>query len=113
MKKGIRVLSLALVFLMLVVSCASTTVETPVKSEVEKAKSYVFSMYNEGRESTATASDYKVVGVVTINGVTYDVKWSVDVEEGVTIVPSEDGKTVTVDVDEKTPKGSTTRLRQR
>ncbi len=104
MKKGIRVLSLALVFLMLVVSCASTTVETPVKSEVEKAKSYVFSMYNEGRESTATASDYKVVGVVTINGVTYSVKWSVDVEEGVTIVPSEDGKTVTVDVDEKTPE---------
>lgn len=105
MKKGIRVLSLALVFLMLVVSCASTTVEkSGVKSEVEKAKSYVFSMYNEGRESTATASDYKVVGVVTINGVTYDVKWSVDVEEGVTIVPSEDGRTVTVDVDEKTPE---------
>ncbi len=104
MKKGIRVLSLALIFLMLVVSCASTTVENADKSEVEKAKSYVFSMYNEGRESTATASDYKVVGVVTISGVTYTVNWSVDVEEGVTLIPSEDGKTVTVDVDEKTPE---------
>ena len=105
MKKGIRVLSLSLVFFLLVVSCASTTVEkTAVKSEVDKAKSYVFSMYNEGRESTATASDYKVVGVVTINGVTYSVNWSVDVEEGVTLVPGEDGKTVTVDVDEKTPE---------
>lgn len=103
MKKGIRVISLALVFLMLVASCASTAVEkTADASGVEKAKSYVFAMYNKGRESTATASDYKVVAVVTINGVAYDVKWSVDVEEGVKLVPDEDGKTVTVDVDEKT-----------
>ena len=103
MKKGFRVLTVALIVLFLAASCASTVAEksAAVKSDVGKAKSYVFSMYNEGREATATASDYTVVGVVTINGVTYKVDWSVDAD-GITLVPSEDGKTVTVDVDEKT-----------
>ena len=103
MKKGFRALIPALVILSLIASCASTETKSVAvdKSGVEKAKSYVFSMYNEGRAATATASDYTVVGVVTINGVTYNVDWSVDAD-GVTLVKSEDGKTVTVDVDEKT-----------
>ncbi len=103
MKKGFRAIVSALVILSLIVSCATTETKSVSvdKSGVEKAKSYVFSMYNEGRAATATASDYTVVAVVTINGVTYKVDWSVD-SDGVTLVPAEDGETVTVDVNEKT-----------
>ena len=106
MKKGFRVIISAVLVLALIASCASTSTEAVnVKSGVEKARDYIFSMYNKGREATATASDYSVVGVVAISGVTYSVDWTSDASEGVVISEMDSvTKKVTVDVDEKTPE---------
>ncbi len=101
MKKGFRVLISALLVLSLLASCTSTDV-VQEKSGVEKARDYIFSMYNKGSKATATASDYSVVGVVQISGVTYSVEWTTDALEGVEISEMDsDTMKVTVDVDEK------------
>ncbi len=101
MKKGFRVLISALLVLSLLASCTSTDV-VQEKSGVEKARDYIFSMYNKGSRATATASDYSVVGVVQISGVTYSVEWTTDALEGVEISEMDsDTMKVTVDVDEK------------
>ncbi len=101
MKKGFRVLISALLVLSLLASCTSTDV-VQEKSGVEKARDYIFSMYNKGSKATATASDYSVVGVVQISGVTYSVEWTTDALEGVEISGMDsDTMKVTVDVDEK------------
>ncbi len=101
MKKGFRVLISALLVLSLLASCTSTDV-VQEKSGVEKARDYIFSMYNKGSKATATASDYSVVGVVQISGVAYSVEWTTDALEGVEISEMDsDTMKVTVDVDEK------------
>ena len=101
MKKGFRVLISALLVLAVFASCTSTDV-VQEKSGVEKARDYIFSMYNKGSKATATASDYSVVGVVNISGVTYSVEWTTDALYGVEISEMDPStKKVTVDVDEK------------
>jgi DNA/RNA endonuclease YhcR with UshA esterase domain len=70
---------------------------------VNAAKDYLNNMYaSKDGSATATASDYTVVGVVKIDGVTYTVDWSVDVKSGVTVGAMDSKKMVKIDVDEKT-----------
>ena len=81
-----------------------TPTPTPVSDTgVTAAKDYLNTMYaSSDGSATATASDYTVVGVVKIDGVTYNVTWSVDVTKGVTVGTMDSKKMVTIDVDEKT-----------
>lgn len=80
-----------------------TTAPAVDTAGVTAAKDYLNSMYaSKDGSATATASDYTVVGVVKIDGVTYTVDWTVDVKSGVTVGAMDSKKMVTVDVDEKT-----------
>ena len=67
---------------------------------LESAKSYLDSIYKA--QVTVTAADTELYNKVTIDGVTYNVAWSVNVESGVKIVVNEDG-TITLDIDENAP----------
>ena len=96
MKKILSVLLVAVLMLGVLVACNNNNQEpTPL----ENAKSYLQTMYKDKKPITPV--DYERVGVVIVEGVTYTVTWTVDVTEGVVITKSEDGKTVTIDVDEK------------
>ncbi len=67
------------------------------------AKDYINNMYaSKDGSATATASDYSVVGVVKIDGVTYNIEWTTDAKSGVTIGAMDSKKMVNIDVDEKT-----------
>lgn len=93
---------LVLVLAMLV--CAFTACGGEVEQEVSTlntAIKYVQAMYKED-DGLATPEDYTLVGVVNIDGTVFDVNWTSDKEE-VKIVRAEDGKTVTVDVNEESP----------
>ena len=80
-----------------------TTAPAVDTAGVTAAKDYLNSMYaSKDGSATATASDYTVVGVVKIDGVTYTVDWTVDVKSGVKVGAMDSKKMVTVDVDEKT-----------
>ncbi len=67
---------------------------------LESAKSYLDSIYKA--QVTVTAADTELYNKVTIDGVTYNVAWSVNVESGVKIVVNDDG-TITLDIDENAP----------
>ena len=69
-------------------------------NSLDAAKSYLDSIYKP--QVTITASDTELYNKVTIDGVTYNVTWSVNVESGVKIVKNEDG-TITLDIDENSP----------
>ena len=47
---------------------------------LEKAKSIVYNMYKDGAETTA--SDYQLVSHVAVDGVQYNVEWTVEVKSG-------------------------------
>lgn len=72
----------------------------PVNPALKNAAEYLKTMYEDKPE--ITGSDYVMTGVLSISGKKYTVTWTVDVAEGVSIVVSEDGTTVTIDVNEKT-----------
>ncbi len=71
---------------------------------LSKAKEYLYTVYKDNGE--ITASDYTRFAVLSVDGETFSVEWTATVTSGsadaVKITPSEDGNTVTVDVDEKT-----------
>ena len=73
---------------------------SPAASGLDKAKEYLYTMYKDGPETTP--ADYKVVGAVIINGVSYNVEWTAD-SETVKFVRGDDNF-VTVDVDEANPE---------
>ncbi len=75
--------------------------EAPAGPSVNDAKDYLFSMYRDSDGAT-TASDYEVVGVVKVDGVTFNIAWTVDAASGVTVSEMNSKKMVTIDVDEKT-----------
>ncbi len=75
--------------------------EAPAGPSVDDAKDYLFSMYRDSDGAT-TASDYEVVGVVKVDGVTFNITWTVDAASGVTVGEMNSKKMVTIDVDEKT-----------
>ena len=74
--------------------------DEPVASGLDKAKEYLYTMYKDS--PVTTPADYKVVGAVIINGVSYNVEWTAD-SETVKFVKGDDNF-VTVDVDEKNPE---------
>ncbi len=101
MKKFIACL-LMLVLCVTVFAACSGNEEAPVTSDLDAAKDYLHAMYKD--VAVVTPSDYKVTGVVTISGVTYEVTWTAEItsgdKEGVKIVVGDD-KMVTVDVNEQ------------
>ena len=100
MKKAFLYSLVAVLCLLAVVGC-STSSKTEEPSGLSKAKSYLFAMYKD--KAVATASDYTVVDTVMINGVSYSVEWSSDVDSStVSFIPG-DKHMVTVDVNEKSP----------
>ena len=72
-------------------------------ADLADARDYVVGIY-EGKP-TATPVDYTVIGRVYFpaTGLTFNIDWTVD-NEAVKLVKAEDGKTWTVDVDDRNPK---------
>ncbi len=69
---------------------------------VEDAVKYLQAMYNED-DGSVTAKDYKVVGLVNIEGTVFNITWTTD-KEAVKVTPDADGKMVTIDVNEESPE---------
>ena len=100
MKKAFLYSIVAVLCLLAVVGCSKSGKSTE-PTGLSKAKSYLYAMYKD--KAVATASDYTVVDTVMINGVSYSVEWSSDVDaSAVSFIPG-DKHMVTVDVNEKTP----------
>ena len=100
MKKAFLYSLVAVLCLLAVVGC-STSSKSTEPTGLSKAKSYLYAMYKD--KAVATASDYTVVDTVMINGVSYSVEWSSDVDaSAVSFIPG-DKHMVTVDVNEKSP----------
>ncbi len=99
MKKLTALMLVLAVLVTAFAACGETEVKTP---GVEDAAKYVKAMYQQD-DGSVTASDYQVVGVVKIEGTTYDVEWTTD-KDSVKIVPNAETKMVTVDVDEQSPE---------
>ncbi len=91
-----RILALILVFIMAMAALVACTPKGP-SEELTAARDYLYSMYKD-TDGSVTGSDYEVVGVVAVNGVTYTVEWTVD-NDKIKIVAGD--KKVTIDVDEK------------
>ncbi len=68
--------------------------------QLDKAADYLKAMYKEN-EGSVTPVDYTMVSAVNIDGVTYNITWTADVE-GVKVSAPADGM-VTIDIDEKSP----------
>ena len=101
MKKAFLYSLVAVLCLLTVVGCSTSNNTTSEPPGLTKAKSYLYAMYKD--KAVATASDYTVVDTVMINGVSYSVEWSSDVDaSSVSFVPG-DKHMVTVDVNEKSP----------
>ena len=69
----------------------------PKNTGLSSARDYVKELYKN--EATETGADFERAGFVTIDGVSYEVVWSVDVSEGVIVTKNEVGDYV-IDVDE-------------
>ena len=101
MKKAFLYSLVTVLCLLTVVGCSTSNNTASEPSGLTKAKSYLYAMYKD--KAVATASDYTVVDTVMINGVSYSVEWSSDVDaSSVSFVPG-DKHMVTVDVNEKSP----------
>lgn len=96
MKKKIFSLLLVLFVLFCVVGCKKNP-SGQNNEALEKAKSFIYNMYKDGAEETA--DDYQLVSQVTVDGVKYEVVWTVEVKSGsaedVKVVP---GDKTTIDV---------------
>lgn len=106
MKKLIAYVVVLAMCVMGFAACGNETPAGDTTSDLVAAKNYVNAMYKESTVSTPT--DYTVVGVVNIGGVTFDITWTAD-HESVKIVPGTD-KMVTIDVDEANPEEVTYNL---
>ena len=101
MKKAFLYSLVAVLCLLTVVGCSTSNNTASEPSGLTKAKSYLYAIYKD--KAVATASDYTVVDTVMINGVSYSVEWSSDVDaSAVSFIPG-DKHMVTVDVNEKSP----------
>ena len=101
MKKALTYLLVVAMLIASFTGCAtkaSPAAEAPVevKSELSRAKEYVFAMYKDKAEKTT--ADFKVVGFVMINGTQFKIDWSVDSED---VTLTEEAPYVIVDVNEK------------
>ena len=78
MKKRIFGLLLALVVLFGLFACGKNNKGDA--EALEKAKNFVYNLYKDGSETTA--DDYQLVSHVAVDGVQYDVEWTVEVKSG-------------------------------
>lgn len=81
-------------------ACSDNNAVEDTAFGIDNAASYLSTMYQNATE--ATPADYTVVGVVKIDGVTYNVDWTCD-SDTVNIVRGDDNM-VTIDVDEANPE---------
>jgi len=99
MKKLISVALLLALCLALFAGC--TTVENPPATEaenpLENAKNYLFAMYRD--TEGVVRRDFERVSIVMIDGVKYNVTWTADNADNVTITAGE--TTTTIDINEK------------
>ncbi|MEE0968926.1 MAG: hypothetical protein U0M06_06095, partial [Clostridia bacterium] len=101
MKKLLTIMLVLTMIVTLFASCdKGNSSSTPEVNKLESAKSYIDALYKKTNGSK-TAVDFDVVGVVRIDGVAFNIEWTVDAPDYVAIEPAEDGKTVTVNVNEK------------
>ncbi len=100
MKKIIS-LMISMMCVLSLVACSGTdkNADAETTSDIVAAKEYLYAMYKD--QNTVTPTDYSVVGIVNIGGVTFDVTWTADSD---TVKFVQDGKMVTVDVDEMNPE---------
>lgn len=103
-----KILTLLLVLVLCVSVFAACKKEEPQPEQptydVAAAAEYVEGLYKE--ELGTTAADFNVVPQVRVAGATYTVTWTVDTDK-VTVEVSADGKTVTVNVPEKSKEDFT------
>ncbi len=79
----------------------SSTEESVDPAKVLKsAKDYVKTLYRE-TNGTKALRDFEVIGVVRVGEKSFTITWTVDKTDYVKVVPSEDGTTVTIDIEEK------------
>ncbi len=81
---------------------APVATEAPSNTGVNAAKDYLYAMYKDG-QNKPTTSDFDVVGVVKVSGVTYNVDWTVNADAVKVGAMDASTKKVTVSVDAKTP----------
>ncbi len=94
MKKFLSYLLVAAMSVTLLAGCGKKEAGT----ELTAAKDYLYSMYKD--KQGTTPSDFERVSVLNVGGVTYNVDWSVDVKDGVSIVKG--AEMTTIDVNEET-----------
>ncbi len=94
-------LTVLILVLAMLVSLFAACEQKKEENILDTAVEYIRAMYKKD-DGSATAGDYTVVGVVNINGSTFDVVWTTDAET-VKIVPDAETKMVTIDVDEESP----------
>ena len=83
----------------------------PAATALDKAKSYVFLLYKDGFYKTP--ADYQVVSIVNIDGTVFNIDWSIEVTKGSAAaakIGTNDGKVLTIDVDEKCPEDTEYKL---
>ena len=77
-------------------------VEEDAINPLENAKEYIYQIYKH--VASKTPADYQVVGVVVVNGVTYQIEWTAAVNSGagdaVAVAGMGEDKMVTIDVNE-------------
>jgi len=102
MKKITAIVLMLAMCVCLFAGCSEETTpnESAATSDLATAKEYLHTMYKDGNE--VTVADYKVVGVVVIGDMTYNVDWTSD-SDTVKFVRGDD-KMVTVDIDERNPE---------
>ncbi|MBP5598799.1 MAG: hypothetical protein J6X48_00775 [Lachnospiraceae bacterium] len=94
MKKFLSYLLVAAMAVTALAGCGKKEAGT----ELTAAKDYLYSMYKD--KQGTTPSDFERVSVLNVGGVNYDVDWSVDVKDGVSIVKG--AEMTTIDVNEET-----------
>ena len=99
-----KIISLIILLAVCVCACAACNNTKNEQSSLEKAKEYLYTVYKDKGEVTAT--DYTRFAVLNVYDEEFTVEWTVNVTSGsadaIKIIPAADGNTVTVDVDEKT-----------
>ena len=107
-----RILSFALVLVMclgLLAACGEPeTTTAPAGSSVEDAKEYLAAMY-KSTDGTVVRRDFSVVAVVMIDGVSYNVTWTTDAPDYVTIGAAQNNM-VTIDIVEEPAEEVTFKL---
>jgi len=95
MKKFVAIVLLLTMCIGIFAGCAKEAAPTePTKNGLASAKEYLNGMYKNDSETTAVS--YTVVGVVIVEGVTYEVEWTSS-NEAITFTKGDD-KMVTVNI---------------